>query len=85
MPPYMRDEMGSALGLTRRQYVELMRYVEYLAESRKEIPEGVLARAARAVMASSSVLPNMPLRQRIQRTLQRIREYQQAAPPRAKP
>lgn len=27
MPPYMRDEMITALGLTRRQYEELMAYV----------------------------------------------------------
>jgi hypothetical protein len=85
MPPYMRDELGTALGLTRRQYLELMRYVAHLAQTRKKVPEAVLARAARAVMATSSVLPNMPLRQRIQQTLQRIRQYQHAAPPRAQP
>ena len=62
-----------------------MRYVEHLAQARKKVPEAVLARAAQAVMATSSVLPNMPLRQRIQQTLQRIRQYQQAAPPRPQP
>jgi hypothetical protein len=31
MPPYMRDELGAALSLTRRQYLAVLRYVEALA------------------------------------------------------
>jgi len=32
MPPYMRDELAAALSLTRRQYLEVMRYVAVLAD-----------------------------------------------------
>jgi len=32
MPPYMRDEIPGALSLTRRQYLEVMRYVAVLAD-----------------------------------------------------
>jgi hypothetical protein len=84
MPPYMRDELASALGLTRRQYAELLAYVDHLAKGRASIPKGVAERALKARMASSSVLPNMPLRRRIQRTLALIRQYRQA-PPEAHP
>ncbi|MFZ3318589.1 hypothetical protein, partial [Mycobacterium sp.] len=35
MPPYMRDEMAGPLSLTRRQYAELIAYLEYVIEQRK--------------------------------------------------
>jgi hypothetical protein len=85
MPPYMRDELASALSLTRRQYVELISYMAYLAQGRASIPKGVASRALETVMASSSVLPNMPLRRRIRQTLERIQQYRQKTPQEAKP
>jgi hypothetical protein len=49
------------------------------------IPKGVAERALKVIMASSSVLPNRPLRRRIQRTLEIIRQYRQTPPPEAQP
>jgi hypothetical protein len=57
MPPYMRDETASALSLTRRQYVELMAYVE--AAITPDLTGG-----------SPAVTP---LRRRVQARLQRAR------------
>ncbi|RHW25388.1 hypothetical protein D0Z08_19360 [Nocardioides immobilis] len=52
MPPYMRDEMAQALGLTRRQYAELMTYVAAAdaasAAGAGSAPEGARALAAEA-------------------------------------
>lgn len=55
MPPYMRDEIASALSLTRRQYAELMAYVE----------------AATAPDRSGDALAMRPLRRRVQARLRR--------------
>lgn len=38
MPPYMRDELARALSLTRRQYAELIAYLDYLDSQKREAP-----------------------------------------------
>jgi hypothetical protein len=58
MPPYMRDEMGTALGLTRRQYEELIRYVEYLQRASTD--------------GAGSTEANTPVRRRVNARLSRI-------------
>lgn len=66
MPPYMRDELASALGLTRRQYADLISYLD-LVERANEPTQGLgpeLAAAAPAPELST------PLRRRIQQRLQ---------------
>lgn len=73
MPPYMRDETASALGLTRRQYEELMVYVATVAaELEKATPEdtdGTGAASPALVARSTTVGVQTPLGRRVQRRL----------------
>ncbi|MBV9728840.1 MAG: hypothetical protein JO309_05430, partial [Pseudonocardiales bacterium] len=73
MPPYMRDEMSTALGLTRRQYEELMVYVAAVAaELEKAAPAAAdgTGPASPALLArSTTVGVQTPLGRRVQRRL----------------
>jgi hypothetical protein len=71
MPPYMRDETATALGLTRRQYEELMVYVAAVAvELEKVTSADTDGTASPALLArSSTVGVQTPLGRRVQRRL----------------
>ena len=66
MPPYMRDELASALGLTRRQYADLISYLD-LVERTNEPMQGLGPELAAAGPAPEL---STPLRRRIQQRLQ---------------
>ncbi|HTJ73996.1 MAG TPA: hypothetical protein VL337_01400 [Acidimicrobiales bacterium] len=69
MPPYMRDEMARALGLTRRQFIELMRYVEAIAAAKPPgRGESLLAGTAKATPDAAA---RRPVRRRVAQRLQR--------------
>ncbi|MFM0670231.1 hypothetical protein [Paraburkholderia sediminicola] len=70
MPPYMRDELGTALSLTRRQYLEVLRYIEALAPSGMHAREDALAHETTATAVASSL---SPLRRRVNLVLARLR------------
>lgn len=73
MPPYMRDEMSTALGLTRRQYEELMVYVAAVAvELEKATPaetDGTGPASPALLARSTTVGVQTPLGRRVQRRL----------------
>jgi hypothetical protein len=71
MPPYMRDEMATALGLTRRQYEELMVYVAAVAvELEKATPADTDGTASPTLLArSSTVGVQTPLGRLVRRRL----------------
>lgn len=86
MPPYMRDEMASALGLTRHQYRTLMTYVDAVAaavaaEVDTVVPADagpvptVAAEQGRKLAATQS---RMPFRRRVEHRLQRIQSADQS-------
>lgn len=68
MPPYMRDELSTALSLTRRQYLELIRYIDVL-----DGQAAYLRKRAGAADTSVPAAPDSPLRRRVQTALERIR------------
>jgi hypothetical protein len=65
MPPYMRDETAGALSLTRRQYRELIGYLEFAVD--------VFARRA-AVAGVGGTAISTPLRRRVDARLNMIDE-----------
>lgn len=69
MPPYMRDELAGALGLTRHQYLTLLAYVDAVATAVDEVAAAV---AAPAGAREAATLSRMPFRRRVQHRLQRI-------------
>lgn len=58
MPPYMRDETASALSLTRRQYVEVLRLIDALAARKATAVAAApaVARAAAAIEPGADVV-----------------------------
>jgi hypothetical protein len=69
MPPYMRDEMARALGLTRRQYEELMRYVDAIRPAKKpSAGENLLAGTAKGAADAAA---RRPVRRRVAQRLER--------------
>lgn len=64
MPPYMRDEMATALGLMRRQYEELMAYVRAAGPP---AAEGLVDAPA------ANVADRLPVRRRVRRRLDEAR------------
>lgn len=71
MPPYMRDETATALGLTRRQYEELMVYVAAVAAELEKAPPGDIEGAASPALLARSTSVDVwtPLGRRVQRRL----------------
>jgi hypothetical protein len=70
MPPYMRDELSTALGLTRRQYQELMVYVAAVAvELEKAMPAEIEAPSATLLARSPATEVQTPLGRRVQHRL----------------
>jgi hypothetical protein len=76
MPPYMRDEMAGALGLTRHQYLTLMAYVDAVATA--AATAAGTAAAASADGQPAATPSRMPFRRRVQHRLQRIHAADQA-------
>jgi hypothetical protein len=85
MPPYMRDELGTALSLTRRQYVEIMRYLDLLSASR-QLPPGQ-EKLLRATISKAALTAGAPmeedsaLRRRVRQVLDRKRAHQKRSGP----
>ncbi len=76
MPPYMRDELATALSLTRRQYLEVMRYLDVIEGAAKATSSTlkILKTVAPAVAASPPlVVEQSPLRARIVHVVGRLR------------
>jgi len=79
MPPYMRDETASALSLTRRQYVEVLRLIDALADRKATAaaatPEAAVAAAARGADMVAAAAPAVDeesgVRQRVRAVLAR--------------
>ncbi|MGH4025805.1 MAG: hypothetical protein ACRDRV_14610, partial [Pseudonocardiaceae bacterium] len=67
MPPYMRDELAGALGLTRHQYLTLMTYVDAIATA---AADAAAAQPSAAAVEESpglaATLSRMPFRRRVQ-------------------
>ena len=72
MPPYMRDETATALSLTRRQYVEVMRLIDALEAVKPRLDVRSAAFAA-APSAASETGEGSALRARVRNTLARAR------------
>ncbi len=72
MPPYMRDEMATALGLMRRQYEELMAYVRAVA---RPAADGL------ADVAPADTGDRLPVRRRVRRRLDEARKAPHPQPP----
>ncbi len=72
MPPYMRDELGNSLSLTRKQYVEILRYLKVLAGAASGAESAGAQRTA-ATAQPGSAAHETPLRQRVNQTLARRR------------
>jgi hypothetical protein len=71
MPPYMRDSDATALSLTRRQYNQIMAFVERLqAPSTRELL------TAEAVVSPHRPIPT-PVRQHVERVVARRSEQQE--------
>lgn len=89
MPPYMRDETATALGLTRRQYEELMVYVAAVAaELEKATPQDTdgTGPASPALLArSTTVGVQTPLGRRVQRRLRLAAAAERSATDRTAP
>lgn len=86
MPPYMRDEMACALGLTRRQYLDLMTYAEHVGGGGQPAspPSLAAAAASESVLAAPAAAPPppdgfvSPVRRRVEHRLTRIRRAEAA-------
>lgn len=85
MPPYMRDETASALSLTRKQYVELIRSIEILSQG----PPGPFdsGRVPRSTpfsvqlgSASSPLEEDSALRKRVREVVSRLRAAESSRP-----
>lgn len=72
MPPYMRDEIAGALSLSRRQYRELMAYLDIADTATGGQGVAGLARAAAPASEVGQAAITTPLRRRIQQRLARI-------------
>lgn len=70
MPPYMRDELGTALSLTRRQYLEILRYIEALSSPSVHASDAALASESPVTATRGSA---SPLRRRVNLVLARLR------------
>ena len=82
MPPYMRDETATALGLTRRQYEELMVYVAAVATELDKATPADTDRAGPAptlLARSTTVGVWTPLGRRVQRRLRQAAAAQKPA------
>jgi len=80
MPPYMRDELAGALGLTRHQYLTLMAYVDAIATAAAEAAAAQPSAAAiEESQGLAATLSRMPFRRRVQHRLQRIHAADQVA------
>ncbi|MGH4017835.1 MAG: hypothetical protein ACRDT0_01045 [Pseudonocardiaceae bacterium] len=80
MPPYMRDEAATALGLTRHQYLTLMTYVDAVAAAVAPAEAApVPPAAAEQGRRLAATLSRMPFRRRVQHRLQRIQSADQSA------
>ncbi|MCA1677360.1 MAG: hypothetical protein LC799_36000, partial [Actinobacteria bacterium] len=88
MPPYMRDELASALGLTRHQYLTLMAYVDAVAAAvatavaavgPADAESGQPSAAAEQGRRLAATLSRMPFRRRVAHRLQRIQAADQSA------
>jgi hypothetical protein len=76
MPPYMRDEMASALSLTRRQYVEILRLIDALEAAK---PTALAPMAAAEVQTLEGVAgEDSGIRQRVRAVLARARAYRKS-------
>ena len=74
MPPYMRDETASPLALTRRQYVELMSYIQIISAQPPASTEAVTALAQLQPSPDAAGIPaiSTPLRRRVNQRLRMI-------------
>ncbi|MBR8839081.1 MAG: hypothetical protein DSM106950_35050 [Stigonema ocellatum SAG 48.90 = DSM 106950] len=71
MPPYMRDSDATALSLTRRQYNQIMAFVERL-----QAPVTTESRTAEAVISSPPPIAT-PVRQHVERVVARRSQQQE--------
>ena len=72
MPPYMRDEMSTALGLTRRQYEDIIGYLDSIA-ARSAAPLDTEAPALEAIRAPADGSPvSTPRRRAVDQRLRLI-------------
>jgi hypothetical protein len=69
MPPYMRDEMASALSLTRRQYIEVLRLIAALEAAKPAALTAVATEEARVLEGVAG--EDSGIRQRVRAVLAR--------------
>lgn len=72
MPPYMRDETASPLGLTRRQFAELMNYLDIARTATRRVEAAGLLPSAAPTEGPDSAAVTTPLRRRVQQRLRTI-------------
>lgn len=75
MPPYMRDELGTALSLTRRQYLEVLAYIKALASRGLHASDAASTFEAPVTGMRGSL---SPLRRRVNNVLARLRSVSTA-------
>lgn len=97
MPPYMRDELGTALSLTRRQYLLIISYLDALTKAQPK-PAGPRAKARRGVETltgtwwkiarevgedgkTQPIYENTPLRRRVHSVLDKLHKQREPKKP----